>query len=69
MAQYEIISDRQERVLRYLDAHHIPFTTYNQTLRTAYGLHVKTGRFGADMQVDFINSGPVTILLDTDELK
>ena len=42
---------------------------FNQTLRTAYGLHVETGRFGADMQVDFINSGPVTILLDSDELK
>ncbi len=42
---------------------------FNQTLRTTYGLHVETGRFGADMQVDFINSGPVTILLDTDDLK
>ena len=29
METYEIISDRQERVLRYLDEHHIPFTTYN----------------------------------------
>ncbi len=29
MENYEIISDRQERVLRYLDEHHIPFTTYN----------------------------------------
>ena len=42
---------------------------FNQTLRTAYGLQVETGRFGADMKVDFINDGPVTILLDTDELK
>ena len=42
---------------------------FNQTLRTMYGLHVETGRFGADMKVDFINNGPVTILLDTDELK
>ena len=25
----EIISERQERVLRYLEEHHIPFTTYN----------------------------------------
>lgn len=29
MKQYEIISDRQEKVLRYLDEHNIPFTTYN----------------------------------------
>ena len=42
---------------------------FNQTLRTMYGLHVETGRFGADMQVDFSNSGPVTILLDSEELK
>ena len=37
---------------------------FNQTLRTTYGLTVETGRFGADMQVDFVNDGPVTILLD-----
>ena len=41
---------------------------FNGRLRTDYGLHVETGRFGADMNVDFINDGPVTILLDTDEL-
>ena len=42
---------------------------FNDRLRTDYGLHVETGRFGADMKVDFINDGPVTILLDTDELR
>ena len=42
---------------------------FNDTLRTMYGLHVETGRFGADMKVDFINDGPVTILLDSSELK
>ena len=41
---------------------------FNDTLRTCYNLHVETGRFGADMKVDFINDGPVTILLDTDDL-
>ena len=41
---------------------------FNDMLRTRYNLHVETGRFGADMKVDFINDGPVTILLDTDEL-
>lgn len=29
------------------------------------GVSVKTGIFGADMQVSLINDGPVTILLDT----
>lgn len=29
------------------------------------GAHVETGRFRADMQVELVNDGPVTILLDT----
>lgn len=40
----------------------------NEVLRTQCGLRVETGRFGADMKVDFINDGPVTILLDSSEL-
>lgn len=32
------------------------------------GFEVKTGVFGADMKVESINDGPVTILLDSDEL-
>ena len=31
----------------------------------ALGPHVETGRFGADMQVDLTNDGPVTIWIDT----
>lgn len=41
---------------------------FNQQLRTEYGLQVETGRFGADMKVDFINDGPVTIILDSQEM-
>jgi len=41
---------------------------FNDILRERYNLQVETGRFGADMKVDFINDGPVTILLDTDDL-
>lgn len=33
-------------------------------LRSA-GLEVATGRFGASMEVDLVNQGPVTILLET----
>lgn len=29
MQEYEIISERQEAVLRYLEEHGIPFTMYN----------------------------------------
>ena len=42
---------------------------FNERLRTEYGLQGETGRFGADMKVDFINDGPVTILLDSEELR
>ena len=34
----------------------------------ARGFTVRTGVFGADMQVASVNDGPVTILLDTDQL-
>jgi D-aminoacyl-tRNA deacylase len=30
-----------------------------------HGLHVETGRFGADMAVELVNDGPVTLLLET----
>lgn len=29
------------------------------------GIHTETGKFGASMDVDYINQGPVTILLDS----
>ena len=32
------------------------------------GVHVETGRFGARMQVALVNEGPVTIIVDSDEL-
>lgn len=34
------------------------------------GLHdVQTGEFGADMQIDLVNDGPVTIVIETDDWK
>ena len=41
---------------------------FNSQLRQTYEIAVETGRFGADMKVDFINDGPVTILMDTAEM-
>ncbi len=41
---------------------------YVQSLRDL-GIAVASGRFGAHMQVQLENDGPVTILLDTDELE
>ena len=34
-----------------------------------HDLHVETGWFGADMEVSLINDGPVTLILDTEELR
>jgi D-tyrosyl-tRNA(Tyr) deacylase len=53
-----------------------PFTTPLQTgvplyqalvqrLSTDLGKPVQTGEFGADMQVDLTNDGPVTLIIDS----
>lgn len=33
------------------------------------GIPVQTGEFGADMKVELLNDGPVTILMDTDQMR
>ncbi|MCL6636843.1 MAG: D-tyrosyl-tRNA(Tyr) deacylase [Alicyclobacillus sp.] len=40
------------------------YEAFNEALR-AQGLRVETGRFRAMMQVELVNDGPVTILLDS----
>ena len=34
----------------------------------AKGFHTETGEFGAYMQVDSLNNGPLTLVVDTDQL-
>ena len=36
-----------------------------QALQTALGKEIGTGEFGADMKVELLNNGPVTICMDT----
>ena len=38
------------------------------TVEQTLGKKVATGEFGADMQVESVNDGPVTLILDTDQL-
>jgi D-tyrosyl-tRNA(Tyr) deacylase len=35
----------------------------------SHGIHVSGGIFGATMQVELVNNGPVTVWLDSDELQ
>lgn len=46
----------------------IPLYEYfNQAIKEK-NIHVETGIFGADMKVSLLNDGPVTIILDSDEI-
>lgn len=39
------------------------YEEFNDKLRKE-GMKVETGEFGADMKIDFVNDGPVTIILE-----
>jgi D-tyrosyl-tRNA(Tyr) deacylase len=43
------------------------YNQFNELLK-AKGVHVETGIFGADMKISLLNDGPVTIILDSDQL-
>lgn len=48
--------------------HNISIPLYNrfcETLSEAMGKSIGTGEFGADMKVELLNDGPVTICMDT----
>ena len=46
--------------------HSIPlFQAFCKQLNQQLGKPISTGEFGADMQVELINDGPVTICMDT----
>ena len=47
----------------------IPLYEYMiKSLSEELGIEVKTGIFGAEMKVNLINNGPVTIIIDTKEI-
>lgn len=43
------------------------YNQFNELLK-AKGVHVETGIFGADMKISLLNDGPVTIILDSNQL-
>lgn len=46
----------------------IPLYDYFNKKIKDLGIHIKTGIFGADMKVSLLNDGPVTIILDSQEI-
>lgn len=46
----------------------IPLYDYFNNKIESYDIEVETGVFGADMKVSLINDGPVTIILDSEEI-
>lgn len=69
ISQFTLYADaRKGRRPSYINALSGPLASklydeFNQKLKSQ-NVHVETGIFGADMQVDFINDGPITILLE-----
>ena len=41
------------------------YETFVKQLETDLNKKVQTGQFGADMKVELLNDGPVTIIIDT----
>ena len=41
------------------------YENFVTTLENCLGKEVQTGQFGADMKVEILNDGPVTILIDS----
>lgn len=70
VSQFTLYGDaRKGRRPGFTDAarpeHAIPlYEKFIEELRTA-GINTATGQFGAEMQVDLCNSGPVTIMIET----
>ncbi len=73
ISQFTLYADcRKGRRPSFIDAAKpdiaIPLYDYfNQKINDC-GIHVETGVFGADMKVSLLNDGPVTILLDSQEI-
>lgn len=46
----------------------IPLYDYFNKVILEKGIHLETGIFGADMKVSLVNDGPVTIILDSQDI-
>jgi len=74
VSQFTLYADtRKGRRPSYVDAAPptiaLPLFEHFITSVVALGVPVQTGRFGAEMAVELVNDGPVTIWLDSDVLR
>lgn len=72
VSQFTLLADtRKGRRPSFTDAARpeqaIPLYEHFVARARAHGLTVATGAFGAHMQVELVNDGPVTVLLDTQQ--
>lgn len=44
------------------------YDKFNEILKEEFQVHVETGIFGAEMACELVNDGPITIMIDSDEL-
>lgn len=54
--------------LNFSDANNL-YKQFNEVLRSENNIKVEEGIFGADMKIDFVNDGPVTIIIDSMNFK
>jgi D-tyrosyl-tRNA(Tyr) deacylase len=71
VSQFTLYGDaRKGRRPSFIDAARpevaVPLYERFITLLRGHGIPVETGEFGADMQVDLLNDGPVTLMLDSE---
>jgi D-tyrosyl-tRNA(Tyr) deacylase len=74
VSQFTLYADtRKGRRPSYVDAAPpgvaLPLFEHFVTTLETLGIPVQTGRFGAEMAVEMVNDGPVTIWLDSDILR
>ena len=73
VSQFTLLADvRKGRRPSFIDAARAEVAAplvdaFGATL-TALGVRVSTGRFGASMQIELVNDGPVTIVVDSADL-
>ena len=73
ISQFTLYADcRKGRRPSFIDAAKpevaIPLYNYFNKKIADSGIHVETGIFGADMKVSLLNDGPVTIILDSQDI-